>query len=153
MATMNTTITEAWFFVSGHLDLTPEEFQTHYIPKFHPAITTPGFAGFIVGDAPGCDTMFQQWIDEAYCFGGAPVVVYHMLEKPRNCLEHFRTVGGFKSDRERDEAMTAASHYDIAWVRPGREKSGTAKNLARRGKNLESIKNQLADAINDQASK
>ncbi len=29
--------------------------------------------------------------------------------------------------------MTAASTEDLAWVRPGREKSGTAKNLARRG--------------------
>lgn len=28
--------------------------------------------------------------------------------------------------------MTAVSDYDIAWVRPGRENSGTAKNLLRR---------------------
>lgn len=47
-------------------------------------------------------------------------------------LYGFKTVGGFESDRVRDEAMTAASDADIAWVRPGREKSGTAKNLKRR---------------------
>jgi hypothetical protein len=29
-------------------------------------------------------------------------------------------------------AMTPASTFDIAWVRPGRERSGTAKNLLRR---------------------
>jgi hypothetical protein len=28
--------------------------------------------------------------------------------------------------------MTAASAFDIAWVRPGRERSGTAMNLLRR---------------------
>lgn len=32
----------------------------------------------------------------------------------------------------RDLSMTVSSDKDIAWVRPGREKSGTAKNLARR---------------------
>jgi len=41
-------------------------------------------------------------------------------------------MGGFTTDDERDAAMTMASDADIAWVRPGRKKSGTAKNLARR---------------------
>lgn len=34
----------------------------------------------------------------------------------------------------RDEALTAASTFDIAWVRPGRERSGTARNLQRRAR-------------------
>ena len=44
----------------------------------------------------------------------------------------FPTQGGFLSDLECDEAMTHASTRDIAWVRPGREASGTAANIARR---------------------
>jgi hypothetical protein len=44
----------------------------------------------------------------------------------------FATKGEFKTDKQRDAAMTAASTIDIAWVRPGKEYSGTAQNLARR---------------------
>jgi len=54
-----------------------------------------------------------------------------MFEKPRNNAG-FMMRGGYTSDNSRDKAMTTESNADIAWVRPGREKSGTAKNLKRR---------------------
>lgn len=60
------------------------------------------------------------------------VTVYHMLDQPRNNVGNRVTLGGFKSDEERDSAMTSASDYDIAWIRKGKEKSGTAKNILRR---------------------
>lgn len=119
-------------FVSGHLDLTEEEFQTHY----HRAIFSYLIAGpkyhFIVGDARGADTMFQQlakdWnLDDV-------VTVCHMFDKPRNHLCG-KLIGGFQSDEERDQFMTLHSDLDLAWVRPGRENSGTAKNLRRRNVN------------------
>jgi hypothetical protein len=44
----------------------------------------------------------------------------------------FKTIGGFESDEARDAQMTLDSDLDIAWVRPGRKKSGTQKNLDRR---------------------
>lgn len=113
-------------FVSGHLDVTPEEFGEHYAPRLLAAHEAG--AEFIVGDARGADTLAQAYLHEV----GARVVVYHMFTAPRNNVGGFPTVGGFASDRERDEAMTAASDTDVAWVRPGREKSGTSKNLARR---------------------
>ena len=54
-----------------------------------------------------------------------------MFDYPRfNC--GWPTIGGFKSDEERDRAMTLASSVDIAWVRPGKENSCTAKNIERR---------------------
>ena len=118
-------------FVSGHLDLTPEEFQEHYVPKLQIAIAQKH--RFVVGDAKGADTLAQGFF--AYFLNKYDVDVYHMFISPRNNVGNFRTVGGFQSDDERDAAMTAASNYDIAWVRPGREKSGTAKNLARRKEN------------------
>ena len=54
-----------------------------------------------------------------------------MFESPRHNAG-FPTESGFQSDEERDIAMTYNSDRDIAWVRKGREKSGTQKNLDRR---------------------
>ncbi len=116
------------YFISGHLDLTEDELAEHYTPRLLQGVAEG--ASFVVGDAGGCDAMAQQVLCTAGC---GRVRVFHMFEAPRNNAG-FPTTGGFRSDRERDEALTAASDADIAWVRPGREKSGTAKNLERRAK-------------------
>lgn len=116
------------YFVSGHLDLTQDEFKEHYLPVLDSAIAEGAL--FVVGDARGTDTMTQTYL--AYRVDPARVRVFHMLTEPRNIADAFERVGGFESDAERDRAMTRASDEDIAWVRPGREKSGTARNLARR---------------------
>lgn len=113
-------------YVSGHLDLTEEEFAAHYVPQIEAACA--GECRFVVGDARGADLLFQRHAQAK----GLAVTVFHMLERPRHNVGEFATVGGFGSDTARDEAMTAASTIDIAWVRPGRERSGTAKNLLRR---------------------
>ena len=112
-------------FISGHLDITKAEFEEHYAPviiKFHTEQ-----ASFVVGDAPGVDSMAQDLLKRLK----APTTVYHMFEKARYNAK-FPAVGGFTSDKQRDAALTAASTTDIAWVRPGREKSGTAANISRR---------------------
>jgi hypothetical protein len=116
-------------FISGHLDLTEEEFNEHYKPAIDFAI----FFGtnFVVGDANGADKMAQEYIKSIGNNVWELVTVFHMFEKPRNNCG-FKTRGGYKTDDLRDNAMTVNSDYDIAWVRPGREKSGTAKNLKRR---------------------
>lgn len=116
-------------FVSGHLDLTREEFNEHYRKPITEAIGR--MEAIVVGDAKGCDLMTQELVFElvGQDYG---LYVYHMFDNPRNNPHSFRTEDGFRSDDERDEAMTASSTYDIAWVRPGREKSGTARNLYRR---------------------
>jgi hypothetical protein len=113
------------FFVSGHLDLTREEFLTHYAQRLRAAVSEG--AEFVIGDADGADSMAQEFLTHL----SATVTVYHMFHLPRNNYG-FETIGGFQSDKERDEAMTKNSDDDIAWVRPGRNKSGTAKNLIRR---------------------
>ena len=113
-------------FVSGHLDLLADEFHAHYLPQIAAAVARG--CRFIVGDARGADLLFQQ---HAHAHALA-VTVFHMFEQPRNNVGAFPVVGGFTSDATRDAAMTAASTLDIAWVRPGRERSGTAKNLQRR---------------------
>jgi len=118
-------------YISGHLDLTETEFTEHYVPALQKAIENGD--EFIVGDARGADAIAQKYLKAIFSMRAqiAPVKVYHMFQKPRNNA-NFKTIGKFSSDNERDSAMTAASDYDIAWVRPGRENSGTAKNLQRR---------------------
>lgn len=118
-------------YISGHLDLTDDEFHEHYVPGIlaHFGDCSPCF---VIGDARGADMMAQQYIaDKGFA---RYITVYHMLDKPRFCVTEATHIGGFISDESRDYAMTLASDYDISWVRPGRETSGTAKNLARRDK-------------------
>jgi hypothetical protein len=117
------------YFVSGHLDLTMDEFREHYAPRIAAALSEDRDSAFVVGDARGCDLMAQMCLRDARALR---VQVFHMLEKPRNNVGGFPTIGGFATDADRDAAMTAASDKDIAWVRPGRQHSGTAANLARR---------------------
>lgn len=121
-------------FISGHLDLTPEEFNEHYMEKIKSAILRGH--SFIVGDARGADTLAQNYL----ALYAIDFTCYHMFESPRNFVDFLKTangsslIGGFTSDKERDEAMTLASDYDIAWVREGRKSSGTAQNIKRRAK-------------------
>jgi hypothetical protein len=113
-------------FISGHLNLSQAEFEEHYLGQLRSAHQSG--AHFVVGDARGCD----RWAQEALASMASTVTVFHMFDQPRNNVGGFPTRGGFRSDDERDAAMTASSSEDLAWVRPGRERSGTAKNLTRR---------------------
>lgn len=111
--------------VSGHVDLTPREFEIHYLHALEAAVAEG--ATFVVGDARGADAMALAWLAERR----AMVTVFHMFDAPRYGAG-LPCRGGFTTDEERDTAMTAASDRDIAWVRPGRGRSGTANNLLRR---------------------
>jgi hypothetical protein len=118
-------------YISGHLKISNEEFAMHYLGKINQALASG--ESFVVGDARGADTMAQEYL--SHHLKGEDrkrVTIYHMFDKPRNNVGNFQTKGGYKTDEERDAAMTAASESDIAWVRPGRETSGTAKNILRR---------------------
>jgi hypothetical protein len=112
-------------FISGHLDLTAEEFDEHYASRIFVA-ECQGHK-FVVGDARGTDSFAHQMIDDKSLLS-----IYHMFDMPRNSVRGAKLIGGFKSDEGRDTVMTKESTYDIAWVRPGREKSGTQNNLNRR---------------------
>lgn len=116
-------------FISGHLTLTGEEFDTYYRPTIDDMIKA-GHA-VVVGDARGADLMAQTYLSQC---GHREVTVYHMFNQPRVNVGNWPTVGGYTSDRSRDAAMTAASTYDIAWVRDPAKRSGTRDNLERRAK-------------------
>jgi len=128
------------YFVSGHLDITEEEFKLYYVPELQAAVHAG--ASFVMGDARGADTMAQTFLDPTT----SAVTVFHMATKPRNCVSsRFFKQGGFSTDLDRDTALTAASTHDIAWIRPEAEQrkkygkkfrknrvSGTLANLRRR---------------------
>lgn len=130
-------------YISGHLNVSLAEFFEHYVPKIEVAMKRGH--RFVMGDARGVDNqaaamlqrVFQESPEHLQMYDTSDLndvaVVYHMYDSPR-IVTKLPCIGGFQSDEERDMAMTLASDYDIAWVRPGRENSGTAKNVARRTK-------------------
>jgi CO dehydrogenase/acetyl-CoA synthase beta subunit len=115
------------YFISGHRNITKEEFETHYIPKINSALEDSK-SEFVVGDYDGVDTIAQEFL-----IGKTDnVIVYHMFNEPMNNPGDFKTLGGFIGDIERDSAMTDTSDIDIAWVRFPGENSGTEQNVNRR---------------------
>ncbi len=114
-------------FVSGHRDITQEEFNTHYVPRLDEAMDAG--SRFVVGDCDGVDIMAQEYVASM----SYPLLeVYHMFEEATHYVDLYPTVGGWKSDVDRDWAMTLASDEDLCWIRKGKERSGTAQNTWRR---------------------
>lgn len=140
------------YFISGHINLSQDEFLVHYVPKLNQVINSKN--KFVMGNAQGGDTL---GLDYLLTHGVSPksiTIYYHGFNPshPRN-KDYYRSMGlnlidGFKSYTERDSAMTYASNIDIAWVRSKEETrklleslgetyrpsrvSGTEKNLIRR---------------------
>lgn len=119
------------YFISGHRDLTWEEFAKWYAPAISSIAYRDREAHWVVADCEGCDRMAQDYL-VSLGVKVENVTVYHMLTAPRYFAGAFRRKGGYTSDIERDEAMTEASDVDIAFIRKGKESSGTAQNILRR---------------------
>lgn len=118
------------YFISGHRDITPDEFDKYYL-EILDKLAEDHTNTFVVGDYQGVDFMAQQALAEMV--SPERVTVYHMFDKPRNLAsKSFNLKGGYQSDEERDAAMTHDSTDDIAWIRRGKEQSGTAQNILRR---------------------
>lgn len=130
------------YFISGHLDLSEEDFRLHYVPKIDNAIEEG--ANFIIGDAFGADLMAQLYLKENN-IATDKVTICHMYKKPKNKNpSNYPTIGGFKNHDEKDSYMTEHSDEDIAYVRSIEEQkrlygdkyryriSGTEKNIIRR---------------------
>ena len=70
-------------FVSGHLDLTQEEFDEHYAQKISDALAAGDY--IVVGDARGCDIMTQTYVASK---GHVKALrVFHMFAHPRNIVD------------------------------------------------------------------
>jgi hypothetical protein len=116
------------YFISGHGNVTDDEFREHYEPKILAALDGPD-SHFVIGDFRGADTKAQELL---YRWACRRVTVYHMFTDPRVNTGDWPTQGGFQTDGERDKAMTLASDEDIAWMRDPDRSSGTKDNLFRR---------------------
>ena len=120
------------YFISGHRDITDEEFDINYVPILT-NLAEEYDAKFVVGDYYGTDIMAQNFLMDEIGLDPERITVYHMFESPRNINEKITNkIGGFQSDEERDAAMTAASSTDVAFVRDHTKISGTAQNILRR---------------------
>lgn len=119
------------YFISGHREISQEEFDTLYKPIIHELACNLDNK-FVVGDYWGVDEMAQTYLD-SILEDKSRVTVYHMFKKPRVCVSpDFKQKGDFLDDESRDAAMTQNSDQDIAFVRPGKRNSGTAQNIIRR---------------------
>lgn len=124
---------EVTYFISGHRDITEEEFERNYKPAIEYILNTVPDCRFIMGDYYGVDLMAQNYLVDVLGVEPDRITVYHMFTTPRNINPKIEnTVGGFESDNERDAAMTFASSEDIAFVRDNTKISGTAQNILRR---------------------
>lgn len=123
------------YFISGHRDITSQEFEEKYVPVIYGELVANPEARFVVGDYQGVDIMSQNYLIDVLKIDPDRITVYHMFDEPRNAhplIQHFKS--GFHTDSERDEAMTKASFKDIAFVRDNKRMSGTAENILRRFK-------------------
>jgi len=121
------------YFISGHRNITEEEFEMNYKLAIDYALYENPNAKFVVGDYYGVDIMAQDYLMDALLIDPKRVTVYHMFDAPRNKNEKItKTKGGFQTDEERDAAMTMASSKDIAFVRDHTKISGTGSNILRR---------------------
>jgi len=120
-------------FISGHRNATKEEFDEHYKDQIYEAVLEGH--SFVVGDCDGIDKMAQRYLAVLDLDYDLPskVTVYHIGHRPMNFRSmNFNLKGKYLSDVDRDFAMTLFSDVDLAWVREGSERSGTAQNLFRR---------------------
>lgn len=138
-------------FISGHTQITEEEFEAHYRGKLDEAIRQGH--RFVAGDAPGVDTGAVRYL----LMRGVPpqditVYTYRKTDPVQELAKVGITQvtimpGPWSSYTQRDAQMTEDSDYDIAWVRSVEEsrimygakfdpkrKSGTERNLVRRAK-------------------
>lgn len=121
------------YFISGHRDITPEEFSLNYEETINAVLAQNPDCLFVVGDYYGTDIMAQNYLLDTLQINPEHVFVYHMFDKPRNANPKVvNFCGGYTSDEERDAAMTAVSTDDIAFVRDHTKLSGTAQNILRR---------------------
>lgn len=100
------------FFISGPGNLTDGEFKAYYKDAIDKEMKNG--SSFVIGDYMGADKVSQEYL---YNKNYKDVTVYHMCEKPRFNMGGFPTIGGFKSDKKRDEACTENSMFDIIFIR------------------------------------
>jgi hypothetical protein len=121
------------YFISRHGNLHFEEWMMHYKPLIDNALMR--HSSFIIGDFRGADVFSAEYLKNKT----ERVTIVHCFSKPRYKVDVIDLPsakwvyrGGFTNEFARDASMTEWSDADIAWVRAGKETSGTAQNVQRR---------------------
>lgn len=126
---------EVVYFISGHRNLSREEFLKAYKDQIDSAMSNPN-SKFVLAECEGVDSFAQDYLRD-HLKNHKRVTVYHMFDSPRYLASKlFNTKGGYKTDIERDTAMTIDSNIDIAFIHKGAWTSGTAQNILRRYEKL-----------------
>ena len=123
------------YFISGHRDLTREEFNEHYTPIINRIIELDSFAKFIMGDWEGCDTLVYNYIlPRLKQYQTIDIYYVDTVRFDNFNKALYPQVVSRKCDsyEECDASMIYYSDFDIAWIRPGKENSHTANNVKRR---------------------
>ncbi|VBB17917.1 hypothetical protein YASMINEVIRUS_380 [Yasminevirus sp. GU-2018] len=107
------------YFISGHVNLTEDEFKLHYKKRLDDLIMTKNDK-IVVGNANGADKMsFDYLVDNAY----PPnlITVFHYgsgVPRSYYVSKGVNVIDGFDSYTKRDSHMTNNSDADILWIRP-----------------------------------
>lgn len=117
------------YFISGHRDITRAEFEYWYVPIIKNAVERDKHARFVLGGCEGVDSMALEYLDEL-AFNPDRVTIYYNAKETKYLFTC--NSKGFDSYEEADQNMTKDSDIDIAFIRPGKEDSYTAKNILRR---------------------
>ena len=105
-------------FISGHTDLTNEEFVKHYVPQLKNALEEND--NFLTAYAFGADVKSVDWLLRN---GIDPKkITVYLLDKYIHKLKtlqelHVNVETGFGTHLKRDEKLTEDSDYDITWLR------------------------------------
>ena len=122
------------YFISGHRDLTQEEFNEHYAPILEKVLKEDWGCHFVLGDWEGCDKMALEFILSQEDYYNSIEIFYVNKVRIQPFGKHIYNfkdlyVCSRSTYDDCDEAMTKFSDFDIAWVRPGKEDSHTAMNI------------------------
>ena len=117
------------YFISGHRNITDEEFMLHYSPRIYDALRDPK-AQFVIGECDGVDSLAQKFLIGK--IDNDKVTIFHMGDNPKYYFGEWKLKGGYNTDIHRDSVMTNYSSVDIAWIRNWGENSGTEQNVLRR---------------------
>lgn len=123
------------YFISGHRDLTPTEFELYYVLAIRNAINSDNHARFILGACEGADKMALEFLEEIE-FDPDRVTIFYdnetYLQRPRSEFIDSVRDAVLPNHEFVDNKATSCSDVDIAFIRPGKEDSYTAKNILRR---------------------
>lgn len=110
-------------FISGHIELPLNYFETYYEPQIQTAIASND--SFVMGPIPGVDTLALKYLVANGVEASRITVYLADFEQPliKDQLQWFRDLGGkFHVEgvrtSDRDAAMTRDSDYDILRYMP-----------------------------------